>query len=334
MPAWKPATWCITGADGFIGSHLVERLLRSGESVRALVWYNAFGHVGWLQQLDSSLHDRLTIVAGDVRDPRLMGMLVANCERVVHLAALIGIPYSYLAPHSYQQTNVEGTVNLLQASLAAGCRSVVVVSTSEVYGSAASLPIKETHPMAAQSPYAASKIAAEAFARSFHDAFDLPVVVVRPFNTYGPRQSARAVIPTIIRQLAGGSGAIKLGATGTRRDLLYVADTVAGLIAAATADRSLHGQPIQLGTGVSYSIGDVAAQIAALMNRPLTIDTDPERLRPAESEVDHLLADPSRARELLGWQPVVNLTEGLTRTIEWFRIAQPPRMMPFADYHI
>lgn len=311
----------VTGADGFIGSHLTELLVAEGYDVRALAMYNAFGRCGWLDSLPDSVRAEVDIVAGDIRDAGSMHDLVADREVVFHLAALIGIPYSYRAPGSYLDTNVRGTLNVLQASSKASVERVVHVSTSEVYGTALTVPIDEGHPLQGQSPYSASKIAADQLAFSFFSSFDLPLVIVRPFNTYGPRQSARAVIPTVITQLADGSGVIELGSLHPTRDFSFVTDTARGFVAADQA-KDVAGQVVNLGTGHEISIGDVARLIADLMGIEPELVRDEARVRPVNSEVDRLVADNAKARELMGWEPEYDgrdgLRRGLERTIAWF----------------
>lgn len=310
----------VTGAEGFIGSHLVEALVASGRRVRAMVLYNSFGSRGWLASLPPEVLDEVEVVLGDVRDPHALRGFVDGAEAIYHLAALIAIPYSYTAPHSYLQTNAGGTLNVLEAARLAETPRIVCTSTSEVYGTARQVPIDETHPLQAQSPYAASKIAADKLAESYHLSFGLPVVTLRPFNTYGPRQSTRAVIPTIVSQLAAGSDALELGALTPTRDLLYVADTAQALIAAATAPLdAVAGTVLNAGTGREISIGALAELIAGLMGRQLRAVTEaPERMRPSTSEVMRLVADASRLHELTGWQPARTLEEGLAETIAWF----------------
>ncbi|MFC4161590.1 NAD-dependent 4,6-dehydratase LegB [Chitinimonas lacunae] len=311
----------VTGADGFIGSHLVEYLLGRGYSVRAMVLYNAFNSWGWLDALPPALRDAIEVVAGDVRDSRSVREALRGCDTVFHLAALIAIPYSYLAPASYIDTNVLGTLNVLEAARELGVR-VVHTSTSEVYGSAQRVPIDEDHPLQAQSPYAASKIGADQLALSYYRSFDLPVAVIRPFNTYGPRQSARAFIPTVIGQIAAGAREVRLGAVSPTRDLNYVLDTVRGFEAVARCDAAL-GQVINIGSNFEISVGDTAQLIAEVMGVEIELVCDEARLRPAASEVERLWADNRRAHELTGWQPdyagVDGLRRGLALTAAWFR---------------
>jgi NAD dependent epimerase/dehydratase len=312
---WSGVRVCVTGGEGFIGSHLVERLVREGASVRVLALYNPFGRYGWL---DPQVHTEVELLPGDVRDPERVFQAIDGTEVVFHLAALIGIPYSYVAPSSYVQVNVEGTVNVAEACRRAGVRRMVHTSTSETYGTAITVPISEDHPMQPQSPYSASKIGADNMALSFHHAFDLPVAVDRPFNTYGPRQSTRAVIPTILSQLHRGVKEIKLGATTPTRDFTFVEDTASGFLAVASCDRAL-GQVVNLGSGQEISVGDLVKLLVEVTGSDATIVTDEARLRPAGSEVERLLADNTRAREWTGWTPTVSLREGLTRTSEWVR---------------
>ena len=313
--SWKNVPVLVTGSDGFIGSHLVERLVAEGARVRALVYYNSFGQWGWLDQ--SPVRDAVDVVAGDVSDVECVRDAVAGCEVVFHLAALIAIPYSYHAPRSYVRTNVEGTLNVLQAARAAGVRRVVHTSTSEVYGTAQYVPIPETHPLQGQSPYSASKIAADKMAEAFHLSFGLPVVTLRPFNTFGPRQSARAVIPTIISQALRGRR-IKLGNLAPTRDLTYVTDTVDGFVRAGAVP-GIEGRTINLGVGREASIGDLVKVVGDLLGGPLDVVVEKERLRPNGSEVERLLSDNTLAGELLGWKPDLTLEQGLEKTIGWIR---------------
>jgi len=312
----------ITGADGFIGSHLTEALVRLGYNVRAFVFYNSFNSWGWLDHCAPCVKGRFEVFAGDIRDPHGVKKAMKGCDAVLHLAALIAIPYSYHSPDTYVDTNVKGTLNVLQAARELGVKRVVHTSTSEVYGTAKFVPITEDHPLQGLSPYSATKIAADQLAYSFYASFGLPVVIVRPFNTYGPRQSGRAVIPTIITQIANGQRQIKLGALSPTRDFNYVADTVAGFAAALESDLSV-GEVINLGSNFEISIGDTAHAIAAAMETSIEIITDGQRLRPEKSEVERLWASNSKASELLGWQPKYGGREGFMRgikeTIEWFR---------------
>jgi len=306
----------VTGAGGFIGSHVVEALVREGARVRAFVRYDSRGSRGWLDALPSTALADVEIVAGDVRDGPTVDRAVDGCEIVLHLAALIAIPYSYLAPEAYVATNIAGTQHVLDACRRHDVARVVHTSTSEVYGTAQRVPIDESHPLHPQSPYAASKASADLLALSYHASFGTPVVVLRPFNTYGPRQSLRAIIPTIAAQLIAG-GPVRIGATAPTRDFTFVTDTADGFVRAATADGV--GQVVQLGTGREISIGDLAQAIADVVGAPLRLETDPIRLRPAASEVLRLVSNASLAHELLGWSPTVSLTDGLRRTVEWLR---------------
>jgi NAD dependent epimerase/dehydratase len=312
----------VTGADGFIGSHLTEALVRGGHQVRAFVFYNSFNSWGWLDSCAKDVKGNFDVFAGDVRDSNGVRTAMRDCDVVLHLAALIGIPYSYHSPDTYVDTNIKGTLNIVQAARDLEVSRVVHTSTSEVYGTAKFVPITEDHPLQGQSPYSATKIGADQIALSFHKAFGTPVVVLRPFNTYGPRQSARAVIPTIIMQLASGQRRIKLGAVTPTRDFNYVADTVAGFVAAIDASAAV-GQVINLGSAYEVSIGDTARTIAELMNVQIEIEVDTERLRPEASEVDRLLASNDVARRLLGWAPryagLAGLRRGLAETIAWLQ---------------
>ncbi len=312
---WNGRSVLVTGGEGFIGSNLVERLVREGADVRALVHYNPFGRAGWL---DPEVHREVRVLPGDVRDAERVFTAVDGCDVVFHLAALIGIPYSYLAPESYVQVNVTGTHHVARACLRAGVSRMVHTSTSETYGTALSVPISEDHPLQPQSPYSASKIGGDMMALSFFHAFELPVAVVRPFNTYGPRQSTRAVIPTILSQLHAGAEQIQLGTTTPTRDFNYVDDTVAGFLAVAACDRAV-GEVVNIGSGREISIGDLVQLLIAITGSTATVTTDPARLRPAGSEVERLLCDNTRARQWAGWVPEVPLEEGLRRTSEWIR---------------
>jgi NAD dependent epimerase/dehydratase len=311
--SWAGRTVLVTGAGGFIGSHLAEALVRRGADVRAFVRYASHGRWGWLDSSD--LAGEMQVFAGDIRDPETLVPAVAGVDTVFHLAALIAIPYSYVTPLAYVRTNVEGTTNVLEAARGAGVRCVVHTSTSEVYGTARTVPISEGHPLQGQSPYSASKIGADKIAESFHAAYGLPVTILRPFNTFGPRQSARAVIPTIITQALTGA-TVRLGATAPRRDLTFAADTADGFIAAADSPAAV-GRTINLGVGREISIGDLARRIQTLMDREVVVEHDALRDRPAASEVERLLSDNTLARELLGWTPRHTLDEGLEATIEW-----------------
>lgn len=313
MGDWDGRTVLVTGGEGFIGSTLVERLVREGADVRALVHYNPFGRAGWL---DPEVHADVQVLPGDVRDAERVFAAIDGCDVVFHLAALIGIPYSYAAPESYVQVNVTGTHNVARACLRAGVSRMVHTSTSEAYGTALRVPIAEDHPLQPQSPYSASKIGGDMMALSFFHAFELPVAVVRPFNTYGPRQSTRAVIPTILSQLHAGADEIALGSTSPTRDFNYVDDTVAGFLAVAGCERAV-GEVVNIGSGREISIGDLVTLLVDITSSSVRIVTDPERLRPAGSEVERLLCDNSRAREWAGWTPQVSLKEGLARTSAW-----------------
>ena len=308
-------TALVTGADGFIGSHLTEALLARGYKVRALAQYNSFNNWGWLE--DVAPCDRLEIVCGDVRDPDFCRHICRGVDTVFHLAALIAIPYSYVAPDSYVDTNLKGTLNMCQAARDCGVSRIVVTSTSEVYGTAQYVPIDEKHPRQPQSPYSATKIGADAIAESFYRAFDLPVVIARPFNTYGPRQSARAIIPTIITQIASGKGQLKLGDLSPTRDFNYVADTAAGFIALAETP-GIEGRNINIATGTEVSMADTLATIARIMGVEVDAVVDPERLRPAKSEVNRLCGDNTIITSLTDWRPRHTLEDGLRATVEWF----------------
>lgn len=312
----------VTGADGFIGSHLTEHLVDMGADVRAFVYYNSFNSWGWLDEAEDRIKRSIDVFAGDIRDPHGVRKAMQGCDVVMHLAALIAIPYSYHSPDTYIDTNIKGTLNVVQAARDLGVARVVHTSTSEVYGTARFVPITEEHPLQGQSPYSASKIGADQIAFSFHQSFQTPVAVIRPFNTYGPRQSARAVIPTIITQIASGAREIKLGAVHPTRDFNYVRDTVRGFVAVAQCDAAV-GQVMNVGSNYEISIGDTASLIVDLMHADVSISSDEQRLRPSGSEVERLWADNSRARDLAGWTPeypgVDGLRRGLTETIEWFR---------------
>ncbi len=321
---WQDTKVLVTGGGGFIGSHLAEELVRRGASVRALVHYNALGRQGWLESSD--LRTDMEIITGDLCDRDSVEMAVSGCDVIFHLGALIGIPYSYRSPGSYISTNIGGTHNVLQAARSHGASRVVHTSTSEVYGTADYVPIDETHPLKGQSPYSASKIGADKMAEAFCLSFNVPVVTVRPFNTYGPRQSMRAVIPTIIRQLADDRP-VHLGNLRPTRDMNFVTDTVEGFIKAAESEHAI-GQVVNLGSGREISIRELVMLIAGIMRKPVELVEDRTRLRPDSSEVERLLAHNGKARELLGWAPSVPLEEGLARTIEWFeanRACQDPQ---------
>jgi len=311
----------VTGADGFIGSHLTEELIRRGHDVRAFVLYNSFNSWGWLDHSEPEIKKNLDVFAGDIRDPYGVKQAMKGCDVVFHLAALIGIPYSYHSPDTYVDTNIKGTLNIVQAARELNISKVLHTSTSEVYGTARFVPITEEHPLQGQSPYSASKIGADQIAMSFYLSFNTPVSVVRPFNTYGPRQSARAVIPTVITQIASGSRKIKLGALHPTRDFNYVKDTVNGFIAIAESENTV-GEFINIGSNYEVSIGDTVKMIAELMDAKLDIDTDAQRLRPENSEVERLWAENAKAKKLTGWAPAYGQRDGFKRglkeTIDWF----------------
>lgn len=313
----------ITGADGFIGSHLTEAAVRAGHEVRAFVLYNSFNSWGWLDRCAEDVRGGFEVFAGDIRDPNGVRAAMKGCDAVLHLAALIAIPYSYHSPDTYVDTNVKGTLNIVQAARDFGVAKVVHTSTSEVYGTARFVPITEDHPLQGQSPYSATKIGADQIALSYYKSFGTPVTVLRPFNTYGPRQSARAVIPTIITQIANGKRRIRLGAVHPTRDFNYVADTVAGFLKALAAPSSVAGEVINLGSNYEISIQDTALTIGGLMGVELEIETEERRLRPVLSEVERLWASNDKAARLLDWKPVFGQLEGfkrgLSETIQWFR---------------
>jgi len=315
------ATLLVTGADGFIGSHLTEELVRQGYKVKAFVHYNSFNSWGWLDQCAEDVKGQFEVFAGDIRDPHGIYEAMSGCEAVVHLAALIAIPYSYHSPDTYVDTNIKGTLNVLQAARSLNLRKVIHTSTSEVYGTAKFVPITEDHPLQGQSPYSATKIAADQLAFSFHAAFNLPVVTLRPFNTYGPRQSARAVIPTIITQILNGQQQIKLGSISPTRDFTFISDTVAGFVAALKSDISF-GEVINLGSNFEISISDVADIIAKTLDVKIDLSSDEKRNRPINSEVERLWADNSKAKAFLNWQPLYSGLDGFERgieeTIRWF----------------
>jgi dTDP-glucose 4,6-dehydratase len=317
----------VTGADGFIGSHVAECLVKSGHRVRALVYYNAFDSRGWLDSLEPAVRADLDVVAGDVRDPHGVRHAMQGCEAVIHLAALIGIPYSYHAPDSYVDTNVRGTLNVLQAARSLGVKRVIHASTSEVYGTAQAVPITEEHPIHPQSPYAATKAAADHLALSFHASFAMPVTVLRPFNAYGPRQSTRAVIPTVVTQIAAKAQRIRLGSLQPTRDFCFVRDTARAFAAALAADAAV-GEVINVATGHEISIGELARLIAGLMRANIEIETEAARVRPQASEVERLCGANAKAARLLGWQPEYGgrdgLKRGLEETIAW--LADPANL--------
>lgn len=311
----------VTGADGFIGSHLTETLVRRGYDVRAFVYYNSFNSWGWLDTCAADVAGKFEVFSGDIRDPHGVKKAMEGCGAVLHLAALIGIPYSYHSPDTYVDTNVKGTLNILQAARELELQKVVHTSTSEVYGTAIFVPITEEHPLQGQSPYSASKIGADQMAFSFYSSFETPVAIIRPFNTYGPRQSTRAVIPTIITQIAAGKKQIQLGATSPTRDFTFVEDTIEGFIKALHSD-DIIGKVTNLGSGFEISIGQTASTIASLMDVNIEFTTDSQRIRPEKSEVERLFASYTRAEKRMGWSPAYGgedgFKKGLAKTIEWF----------------
>jgi NAD dependent epimerase/dehydratase len=313
--SWVGRSVLVTGAGGFIGSHLAEALVRAGASVRAFVRYTSRGDHGWLEAGDPEVAQELEIFRGDLANPEAVAGAIAGRSVVFHLGALIPIPYSYRHPREFVTANITGTLNVLEAARRAEVERIVHTSTSEVYGTAQEIPIHEEHRLHPQSPYAATKVAADQLALSYQRSFDTPVAIVRPFNTYGPRQSARAVIPTIVTQ-ALARETIELGATDTTRDFVYVGDTVAGIMRAGRGD-GIEGEVINLGTGVEVSIAEVVQRVLGLLERDVPVSLDDDRLRPSDSEVERLVADISKAKALLGWAPEVNLDEGLQRTIDW-----------------
>jgi NAD dependent epimerase/dehydratase len=321
MMSLKNKKILVTGADGFIGSHLTEELVRQGYEVRAFALYNSFNSWGWLDDSSKEIKENMEVFSGDIRDPHGVKEAMKGCDVVLHLAALIAIPYSYHSPDTYVDTNVKGTLNIVQAARELGVEKVVHTSTSEVYGTAQFVPITEEHPLQGQSPYSASKIGADQIAMSFYTSFNTPVATIRPFNTYGPRQSARAVIPTIITQIANGKRKIKLGSITPTRDFNYVKDTVHGFIAVAESDNSV-GQVINIGSNYEVSIGDTMQLIAEVMGVDIEIETDEQRLRPKNSEVERLWAANAKAKQLLGWEPIYGGRDGfklgLQETIKWF----------------
>lgn len=316
---WNGQTAVVTGACGFIGSHLVEELVRRGAHVKALSLYNPRGSLGWIEDLAPEIRAGVEVVCGDVRDGDLMRTLVEPGSTVFHLAALIGIPYSYVSPRSYVDTNVVGTLNMLEASRAAEVRRLLVTSTSEVYGTALQVPISETHPLQGQSPYSASKIGADKLAESYELSFGLPVTTMRPFNTFGPRQSPRAVIPTIIMQLLNGATQLKLGDPTTTRDFTYVKDTVEGMIRLAECDAAI-GRTVNIGTGTDISIEQTARLAMEVTGRSAQIVSDAQRIRPKNSEVRRLQADASLLEELTGWKPPMRVAHGVARVAEWMKV--------------
>ncbi|MEQ1705004.1 MAG: NAD-dependent 4,6-dehydratase LegB [Rickettsiales bacterium] len=324
----------VTGAEGFIGSHLVEALVAEGRRVKAMALYNSFGRYGWLDTIPSATRDKIELVMGDVRDPFCVREAMRGCDGVMHLAALIAIPYSYVAPASYVDVNVMGTLNVVQAARDLGIKKVVHTSTSEVYGTAQQVPIPETHPLVGQSPYSASKIAADQMAYSYFCSFGTPVAIARPFNTYGARQSLRAVIPTIILQALSDSPNLSLGALKPTRDFNHVSDTVAGMIAILDSEKSV-GETINIGSGFEISVGDTVKLIGEITGKKLEVKTDKSRLRPKTSEVERLCCDNKKALKLLGWQPkyagIEGLKSGIIQTTEWFK--NPVNRAYYQDVH-
>lgn len=311
----------VTGADGFIGSHLAEELVRQGYNVKAFVLYNSFNSWGWLDQSPKEIKDAIEIFSGDIRDPHGVKEAMQGCDVVLHLAALIAIPYSYHSPDTYVDTNIKGTLNVVQAARELGVKKVVQTSTSEVYGTAQFVPITEQHPLQGQSPYSATKIGADQIAMSFYTSFGVPVSIIRPFNTYGPRQSARAIIPTVITQIANGQRQIKLGSLHPTRDFSYVKDTINGFISVMNSEKSI-GEVINIGSNYEISIGDTVKLIASVMGKEIEVDLDKIRLRPEKSEVERLWADNNKAKQFTGWEPkyagVEGFKRGLTETVAWF----------------
>jgi len=305
----------VTGAGGFIASHLAEKLVKSGYSVRAYIHYNSKNHWGWLEESDCL--NEIEVISGDIRDYDSVQNAVSGCNTVFHLAALIGIPYSYISPLAYIKTNIEGTYNVLEAARNKGIK-VIHTSTSEIYGTAQYVPIDEAHPINPQSPYAATKSSADTLAISYYRSFELPVVIVRPFNTYGPRQSARAIIPTVISQLLEGKNRISVGNLSPTRDMTYVSDTVEGFIAAGFNEVT-SGEILNLGTGEEISIGELINRISFIMKTDVEIENSPERMRPVKSEVERLLSNPSKMHSLTGWKARVSIDDGLSRTISWMK---------------
>jgi len=323
----------VTGADGFIGSHLVEALIKEGCKVRAFVFYNSFNSWGWLDTLPPAVLSEIDVFPGDIRDPNGVATAIKDCEIVFHLAALIAIPFSYHSPDSYIDTNIKGTLNVLQASRQHGVEKLLVTSTSEVYGTAQYAPIDEKHPYQGQSPYSATKIGADRLAESFHRSFNTPLVIVRPFNTYGPRQSARAVIPTVITQLLAGALTLELGSITPTRDFNYVKDTAAGFIALAESDEAL-GQEVNIATGSEYSVSDVANFLISEINPSAIIVSDEQRLRPDASEVFRLIGDNAKIKSLSNWSPNYDLHSGLRETIAWFEIPENLKRYKSSIYNI
>lgn len=312
----------VTGADGFIGSHLTESLVRHGHDVRAFVFYNSFNSWGWLDRCFDDVKGNFEVFSGDIRDPNGVRTAMKGCDTIFHLAALVAIPYSYHSPDMYIDTNIKGTLNVLQAARDMSVSKIIHTSTSEVYGTAQFVPITEDHPLQAQSPYSASKIGADQIAMSFYSSFDIPVSIIRPFNTYGPRQSARAIIPTIITQIASGKSMISLGALHPTRDFNFVDDTISGFLSTLNTDKCI-GEVVNIGSNYEISIGDTAQSIAEIMRAEIELITDEQRLRPVKSEVERLWAENDKAKQLLDWQPqysgVEGFKKGLSKTIDWFK---------------
>lgn len=318
----------VTGAGGFIGSHLVECLVEIGAETKAFVHYNSFNRWGWLDYVDKKIKDSIEIFTGDVRDPYGIKKAMQDCNVVFHLAALIGIPYSYHSPDTYLDTNIKGTLNVLQAARELNIEKAILTSTSEVYGTAQFVPIAEKHPINPQSPYSATKAASDFLALSFYRSFNLPVAVIRPFNTYGPRQSARAIIPTIIIQILSGKKKLKIGSLHPTRDFNYVKDTVNGFIKIAESDRTI-GEVVNIGSNSEISIGNLIKKITSIMDVEIKIEVDDQRIRPKKSEVERLCADNSKIMELTGWKPMYILDEGLKETIRW--LESPKNLIYFKN---
>jgi NAD dependent epimerase/dehydratase len=323
----------VTGSDGFIGSHLVERLFEENCKIRAFVYYNSFNAWGWLDSFPKEKLDQLEIFTGDIRDPNGVRTAMKDIDVVFHLAALIGIPFSYHSPDSYVDTNIKGTLNVLQAARDTGCNKILITSTSEIYGTAQYVPIDEKHPFQGQSPYSASKIGADRMAESFYRSFELPVVIVRPFNTYGPRQSARAIIPTVITQLLDGAGKIKLGSLNPTRDFLFVKDTVNGFVEIAKSDITI-GEEINIATQSEVSIGKLAQTMIDIIDPKASIVTDDIRIRPVKSEVERLLGANAKIKQLTNWLPQYTLEQGLRETIDWFSIKEYRRLYKSNIYNL
>ncbi|MBZ9691363.1 NAD-dependent 4,6-dehydratase LegB [Clostridium sp. M14] len=323
----------VTGADGFIGSHLCEILLENGYDVRAFVYYNSFNSWGWLDSLDKNKKSKIDIFSGDIRDPNGVREAMKGIDEVFHLAALIAIPFSYHSPDSYVDTNIKGTLNVLQASRELNTKRILITSTSEVYGTAKYVPIDENHPFQGQSPYSATKIGADRIAESFYRSFDLPLTIVRPFNTYGPRQSARAVIPTIITQLLCGEKQIKLGSLIPTRDFNYVKDTANGFLETSKSEKTI-GEEINIATSKEISIRDLASEIIRQINKDATIICDEERLRPEKSEVNRLLGSNEKIKKLTNWEPKFTFAEGIKETIDWFRVPENLARYKFDIYNL